>query len=97
MILRINLHLEATPKPPQQLIQLWTRMLAEEYCVDMRHAGSWMHTPDCRGFVAEFLQSQGWRVQAYTTPMVSMERVVSHGFVVADDCEKFVAWKLSQP
>lgn len=95
--MRINLYLDANPKPPRDLIQLWARMLADEYCVDIKYAHSWIYTSDSREFVVEFLQSQGWRLQAYTTPMVSMERVVSYGFVIADDCEKFVAWKLSQP
>lgn len=94
--MRINLHLEATPKPPRALMELWAQMLAKEYCVDIKHARSWISGSESRSFVTEFLQAQGWKVTPYTTPHVSMERVISYGYVVEDACEQFVAWRLSQ-
>jgi hypothetical protein len=77
-------------------MELWANMLAQEYCVDLKHARSWVAGSESRSFVVEFLQSHCWKVEAYTTPHVGLERVVSYGYVVSDDCEQFVAWRLSQ-
>lgn len=94
--MRINLHLEATPRPPRNLLHKWAAMLAEEYCVEVRRANSWIHQDEGREFVVKFLQEKGWKVTTYTTPEVGGYHV-SYGFVVADDCEHLVAWKLSEP
>jgi hypothetical protein len=71
-------------------------MLAEEYLVSVSHASHWMFSVENLEFVTEFLQSQGWKIHSYTTPAISMERVISYGFVVADDCDRFVVWRLAQ-
>lgn len=94
--MRINMHSAATPRPPRGLLDLWCHMLASEYLVEPKHAARWVHGVDTRQFVVEFLQSKGWQVRAYTTPAVENQTPYSHGFVVEDSCEHFVAWKLSQ-
>lgn len=93
--MRINLHGEATPRPPHSLLLKWATMLAEEYCVEVRHAHCWMSTDTGRQFVAKFLQDKGWKIHTYTTPTINSDTVLSYGFVVDDDCEHLVAWKLS--
>lgn len=94
--MRINMHFEATPRPPRGLLDLWCYMLASEYLVDPKHAARWVHGVDTREFVVEFLQSKGWQVHAYTTPAVEDQTPYSHGFVVMDPEELLLAWKLSK-
>ena len=86
----------AKPRPPVILIDAWLTMLAEEYHVDESDAGSWLYNKITRPFVVEFLQSKGWKVEEYTAPPVSGGKVISEGYVISDDCEQFVAWRLSQ-
>lgn len=89
--MRMNLHSDATAKPPQSLLILWVRMLASEFLVEEKKAGNWLFDQNCQKFVAKFLRSQGWKVRAYASPDRG-----SHGFLIADDCENFVAWRLAQ-
>ena len=87
--------LAANPRPPSRLLKHWCGLLSAEYMVGESDAMSWMYDQNTRSFVVEFLQSQGWKVTQYTTPPLSPDKVISYGFVVADDCEQFVAWKLA--
>jgi hypothetical protein len=95
--MRINMNVfSASEKPPLSLIQLWCHMLASEYLVEPKMAARWVHNTDSRSFVVEFLQSKGWKVHAYTTPALEQNsQPPSHGYVIADDCDQLVHWKLT--
>lgn len=97
--MRINMNaFSATEKPPSSLIQLWCHMLASEYLVELKVASRWVHNADIRPFVVEFLQSRGWKIQSYTTPVVDANsQPPSHGYVIEDHCDQLVHWKLSVP
>jgi len=90
--------MHASEKPPRSLLDLWCHMLASEYLVEPKYAIRWLHNVDSRPFVVEFLQSKGWQVQSYTTPVIEQNLYPpSHGFVIADDCDQLVRWKLTVP
>ena len=95
--MRINMNgLESTQKAPRSLIMHWCSMLASEYHVSEQHALKWIGFPENAKFVAEFLKRQGWRVESYTTPSVETNRSSpSWGYVVADDCERLLTWRLT--
>lgn len=93
--MRINLWLNASQRPPHNLLQKWGELLAQEYLVSLSDAGRWITQREHMPWVAEFLRSKGWKVDAYTTPPVA-DKCQSYGYVVAGDCEHFVAWRLSQ-
>lgn len=95
--MRINMNVfSASEKPPLSLIQLWCQMLASEYLVEPKMASRWVNNVDSRPFVVEFLQSKGWKVNAYTTPALEQNcQPPSHGYVIADDCHQLVHWKLT--
>ena len=97
--MRINMNVMlASEKPPRSLLDLWCHMLASEYLVEPKVANRWLHNRDSRAFVVEFLQSTGWRVHSYTTPDIDGNvQPPSHGFVIADDCDQLVRWKLTAP
>jgi hypothetical protein len=86
----------AAEKPPHGLLHAWTHMLAEEYNVKPEEAGHWLLEQKSREFVVEFLQSRGWKITTYTTPDVRQGSMISERFILADDCDEYVTWGLSQ-
>lgn len=86
----------AKPRAPRQLIEHWMSLLAAEYHVEESDAASWFYGRQTRSFAVEYLQSQGWKIEEYTTPPVGNDKVISQGFILADDCDQLVEWKLSQ-
>ena len=94
--MRINLHIMAEPRPPKGLFNSWTKVLSEEYNIKQEDAWRWFTTFEGREFIAACLRSQGWRITTYETPRDDTGLMISYGFVVADDCEQFVAWKLAE-
>jgi hypothetical protein len=95
--MRINMKMAyAAERPPEGLLHAWTQMLASEYNVKSDEASYWLFEPQSRQFVLEFLQSRGWKVTAYTTPAVRQGSMISEGFILADDCDQYVTWRLSQ-
>lgn len=96
--MRINMNvIHASKKPPRGLLDLWCQMLASEYMVNPHTAARWVHDRGSRSFVVQFLKERGWQVDAYSTPEVEVNTSPpSHGYVVSDSCEHFVAWRLSQ-
>jgi hypothetical protein len=94
--MRINLHLEATPQPPKQLLAHWVELVAREYSVEPGQARGWLGSDKSREFLVEFLQSRGWRLKTYSAPEVGTGRCISYGFFVDDDCDQLIAWRLSQ-
>lgn len=97
--MRINMNaMNASERPPHNLMNLWCHMLASEYLVEPKMAIRWLHNVDSRAFVVEFLQSKGWKVSAYITPAIEHGSLPpSHGFVITDDCDQLITWKLSCP
>ena len=95
--MRINMNaIYASEKAPRSLLDLWCQMLASEYLVEHKYAARWLYNADSRPFVVEFLQSKGWQVQSYTTPVVDQHNhPPSHGFLIADDCDQLVSFKLT--
>jgi hypothetical protein len=93
--MRINLWLNASERPPPSLLLKWGELLSKEYLVSVSDAGRWITQRDHMCWVAQVLRDKGWKVEAYHTPFVG-DRCQSYGYVVADDCEHFVAWRLSQ-
>lgn len=94
--MRINMNIAHTSEPPpRSLLTLWCNMLASEYLVPPMKAMAWLHGDNSREFVVDFLKSQGWKVESYTTPEIELNRgPVSYGYFISDDCENLVAWKL---
>lgn len=96
--MRINLNMiQTSVPPPRSLLTLWCTMLASEYLVPPMKAMAWLHGTDSREFVVDFLKSQGWKVESYTTPVIEVNSgPSSYGYFISDDCENLVAWKLME-
>ncbi len=96
--MRVNMSLAAKPRPPSILLKHWCSLLSEEYLVEESDAMSWVYNSHTRSFVVDFLQSRGWKVEGYTTPPLNSDshKVISQGFVIADDCDELIKWKLTQ-
>lgn len=87
----INMHgIPTNPTPCHPLLTLWCHMLASEFPNHAHIASRWVYdpSPSCRAYVVEFLQKRGWQVTAY-------ESSLTHGYVIADDCDQLVHWKLT--
>ena len=89
--MRINL--ASRSNPHKRMLQHWAFLLADEYQVNPAQAEKWIISDP--KFVAEFMQSKTWKVQDYATPLI-YESSISFGYVIDDECDQFIVWKLSQ-
>ena len=68
--------------------------MAEDYQISDREAQQYLANQ--LDVTAEFLRKQGWKVTAYSLPPLdSGRRPWRRGYIIDDDCEKLIAWRLT--
>ena len=98
--MRINLALAAPGGRDDGLSKFLSALaheFAAEYAMDERSGWLYMFSSSIstREIVAETLASKGWRISAYALPPATDGKSYSWGYVIADDCDRLVQWKLA--
>jgi hypothetical protein len=98
-VMRLNL-LNLKGKDRNQLVDHLIKLVSQDYQVDaedlMQHLVS--GNPDLGEAVVASLQSQGWQVTWYQLPLgrgYHEYDCLSMGFVISENCDAYIAWRLS--
>ena len=84
------------------LLLLWAELFSAEFQVNQKVSLKYVkHAPEQ---VAEFLKLGGWSVEWYVLPSLPKgvewdaeePPIHSQGYIVAEDCEKYVEWRLRE-
>ena len=80
-----------------RLLKALTNEFAAEYAMDERSGWMYMFSSSIstREIFAETLASKGWKISAYSLPPAFDDKTYSWGYVIADDCDRLVQWKLA--
>ncbi len=98
--MRINSFKSGSKTHP--LLLHWADLFADEFQISSKIGLKYViHSPE---LVSGFLENQGWKVTAYQLPPlpegVELEYetpiVRSQGYILAEDCEKYVEFRLRQ-
>ena len=99
--MRINLKAvgieDAAKKHQRRVLMEWAKFLSQEFDCSVPSAYEYVSTPSPANtlFVASYLRGLGWEVQAYHLPVEQGGETPSIGYVVKDNCQEYVRFKLT--